>query len=148
MKLSLIELADELVWHAEHPVQGRLTELAKLAANELRSLAQQAQPLTDEMISAEAIRIGGDVADVTYPNVRGTVVSALHEIATWARDRMAQQAQPEPHYRDSRPGYRVEWHCIFCSRQHGHDPECADKIAALSQSALRGFDDKCLIPPI
>jgi hypothetical protein len=78
-----LAVGPDMVAHFERQIDA-LTEIGELAA-----LAQRAQPLTDDEITAEAMRIGGEVADVTYPNVRGTVVSALHEIAHWVKDRMA-----------------------------------------------------------
>ena len=52
------------------------------------ALAQQAQPLTDEMIEDEvARRLESSVGDMDRE---------MESIAKWARDRMAQRAQPEP----------------------------------------------------
>lgn len=43
--------------------------------------------LTDEAMIAEAMRIGDEVVEaIGSKNGRGTIVSALHEIAKWARD--------------------------------------------------------------
>jgi hypothetical protein len=34
-------------------------------------------------------------------------------------------------------GFYRETHCLFCRRQHGHDPECADRLVTLKSNLDR-----------
>lgn len=86
MKLSLRDSAIETVKNIRNSDDdlSLLTEIGYcelIADSVLAALAKQAQPLTDKMIEAEAR---------TYDDPDSAEVAMR-----WARDRMAQQAQPE-----------------------------------------------------
>lgn len=92
MKHRITTFLDETRAHEDALLAGGMDSLhvqrTRTLSDSIRVIMDEApgKPLTDEALLAEAKRITDEVVTAIGTHARGTVYSALHEIATWARD--------------------------------------------------------------
>lgn len=124
--------------HAQQALPSEAEERAykKGCADTLHDLTPQAQPLTDEMIEAEAER------RVSYGDPAQSLEehrAEIRDVVKWARDRMAQQAQPlvgeHDHINDPHSD------CAGCRGAQQIQPDCAKTTCALYEGQYHA--DNC-----